>query len=79
MQMKPLGVKLCCLIGHMTTMGVASLCLSLPSGDHPEGIQKYLIPIYQVGNQWLNHTMKWSFSEQVVFEGGNCYQHTVLR
>ena len=53
MQMKPLGVKLCCLIGHMTTMGVASLCLSLPSGDHPEGIQKYLIPIYQVGNQWL--------------------------
>ena len=79
MQMKPLGVKLCCLIGHMTTMGVASLCLSLPSGDHPEGIQKYLIPIYQVGNQWLNHTMKWSFSEQaVVFEGGNCYQHISL-
>ena len=51
MQMKPLGVKLCCLIGHMTTMGVASLCLSLSSADHPEGIQKYLIPISQVGNQ----------------------------
>ena len=53
MQMKPLGVKLCCLIGHMTTMGVVSLCISLPSGGHPEGIQKYLIPIYQVGNQWV--------------------------
>ena len=53
MQMKPLGVKLCCLIGHMTTMGVASLYPSLSSGDHPEGIQKYLIPIYQVGNQWI--------------------------
>ena len=52
MQMKPLGVKLCCLIGRMTTMGVASLSLSLPGGDHPEGIQKYLIAIYQVGNQW---------------------------
>ena len=49
--MKPLGLKLCCLIDHMTTMGVATLCLSLPSGDHREGIQKYLIPIYQVGNQ----------------------------
>ena len=33
-------------------MGVASLSLSLPSGDHPAGIQKYVIPIYQVGNQW---------------------------
>ena len=54
MQMKPLGVKLCCLIGHTTKMGVATLCLSLPSGDHPEGIQKYLIPIYQVGNHWLD-------------------------
>ena len=29
-------------IGHMTTMGVASLCLSLPSGDHPEGIKNTL-------------------------------------
>ena len=36
MQIKPLGVKLCFLIGHMTTIGVASLCISLPSGDHPE-------------------------------------------
>ena len=24
----------------MTTIGVASLCLSLPHQDHPEGIQK---------------------------------------
>ena len=47
----PLGAKLCYLIGHMTTMGVASLCISLPSGDHPEVIQKYLIPIYKVGTQ----------------------------
>ena len=37
MEMKPLvGGKLSCLIGRMTKMGVASLCLSLPSGDHPE-------------------------------------------
>ena len=28
----------------MITMGVASLGLSLPSGDHLEGIQKYLTP-----------------------------------
>ena len=54
MQIKPLGVKLCFLIGHMTTIGVASLFISLPSGDHPEVMQKYLIPIYQVGNQCLN-------------------------
>ena len=33
MQMKPLGVKLSCL----KTMGVDSLCLSLPSGDQPGG------------------------------------------
>ena len=55
MQMRRLGVKLCCLIGHMTTMGVASLCISLPIRDHPEVIQKYLIPIYQMGNQWSLH------------------------
>ena len=50
--MKPFEVKLCCLIGHMTTMSVASLSISLPSGENPEVIQKYLIPIYEVGNQW---------------------------
>ena len=55
MQMKHLGAKFCCLIGRMTTMGVASLCISLPGGGHPEVIQKYFIPIYQVGNQWLIH------------------------
>ena len=42
----------------MSTMGVASLRLSVPRGDYPEGIQKYLIPIYQVGNQWLKYDCK---------------------
>ena len=58
MQMKPLGVKLFCLNGHMTTLRVASSCLSLPSGDHLGGIQKYSIPIYQVGYQWVMETKK---------------------
>ena len=42
MQMKPSEVKLCCLIGHMTTIGVALLCISLLSGGHPEVIQNDL-------------------------------------
>ena len=33
----------------MTTMGVVSLVISLPSEDHPEFIQEHLIPIYQAG------------------------------
>ena len=36
----------------MTTMGVVALYISLPSGGHPEVMQEYYIPIYQVGNQW---------------------------
>ena len=50
--MTPSEVKLCCLIGHMTSMSVVTLCISLPSGGHPEVIQE--IPIYSVGNQWCN-------------------------
>ena len=51
MQMMLAEVKSCCQIGHMITMGVVTLCNSLPSGGHPEVIQEYLIPIYQVGDQ----------------------------
>ena len=50
--MIPLEVKLCCLIGHMTTMGIETLSISFLSGGHPEVIQEDFIPIYQVGNQW---------------------------
>ena len=53
-QMKPSKIKLCCLIGLMITMGIISLCISLPNRGHPEVIQKYLIPIYQVGNQCMS-------------------------
>ena len=54
MQMKLSKVKLCCLIGLMIKMGIISLGISLPSGGHPEVIQKYLILIYQVGNQCMS-------------------------
>ena len=60
MQMKPPEVKLYCLIGHMTTMCVASLCNSFPSGGHTEVIQENLIAIYQAGNQW-------SVQEEILF------------
>ena len=55
MQMKPSDVKLCCLIGQLTTMGVASECigLSLPTAGDPEVKQEYFIPINEVGNQWF--------------------------
>ena len=46
MQMKTSEVKSCCMIGHMSTMVVVSLCISVPTGGHPEVIQKDLIPIY---------------------------------
>ena len=52
MPMQLSDVKLCYMIGHMTTMGVSSLFISLPCGGHPEVMQEYVIPIYQVGNQW---------------------------
>ena len=55
MQIKPSEVKLCCLIGHIITMGVVSLNISLSSGGHPGVIQGYLIPIYHVGNHWSSH------------------------
>ena len=50
MQIKPADVNVCCLIGHMITMGV-TLYISLPRGGHPEVIQEY-----QVGNQCLQPT-----------------------
>ena len=53
MQMRPSEVKSCYLIGHIITMGVVSLYISLSNGGHPGVIQEYLIPIYQVGNHWI--------------------------
>ena len=46
--MKPSEVKLCCLIGHIITMGVVSLYISLSSGGHPNFIQECVIQINQV-------------------------------
>ena len=71
MQVKPLGVKLCFLIGHMTTIGVASLCIILPSRGQPEVIQKYLIPIYQVGSQWKSLTGVETAARVLVVQGCN--------
>ena len=62
MQMKPLGLKLCCLIDHMTTMGVATLCLSFQwrpprryteilNSNLPSG-KSLIIP-----NKWLGQAM----------------------
>ena len=49
MQIKLSVVKWCCLIGHMTTMGVAWLCINFAQGHDPRDIQENWIPIYQVG------------------------------
>ena len=51
--MRPSEEVLCYLIGHMAMVGVVLLFTSLPGGGQPEVLQEYLIPIYQMGDQWL--------------------------
>ena len=48
--MKPSEVKLCYLIGHIITLSIVWLCISLSRGGHPGVIKEYLVPIYRVGN-----------------------------
>ena len=60
-------------------MGVASLCISLPIRDHPEVIQKYLIPIYQMGSQWsLHYCNEVSIIYGMWHEGCGFKEHFVL-